>query len=423
MDILTVEKLGLVLGLSFFFGLAFEGFYFNSALSRPGGIRTFPLLALSGVVLYALEPKFALAFCVGLAVLGVWLYPYYRSEVARGNESPEAADGLMVPICNLVAYLLGPLALVGPPWLAIAMTVTAVVLLQARDRLHGLAKTIPRREVITVAQFLVLIGVILPLLPKEPVTTLTPITPFQVWLAVVVVSSVSYGSYLLQKALSARDSLLVTAVLGGLYSSTVTTVVLARKLAQAPINAREFQSGIVLATALMYLRLGAVVAIFNLPLALRLAAPLLVLALLGGAFAMLCLRLGRPAVAGKAVDVPKPANPLELPSALVFAVLFVVISIVTTWVEVRFGRGGVYALAAVVGVTDIDPFVLGVAQGSVADLGEANAAAAVLIAASSNNVLKAIYAASFAGWRRSLASVASLAALAVLGYGVAAWLA
>jgi uncharacterized membrane protein (DUF4010 family) len=425
LDTLTVEKLGLVLGLSFFFGLAFEGFYWNSALSRPGGIRTFPLLSLSGVLLYALEPKFAAAFCVGLVVLGVWLYPYYQSQVARGAEDREPPDGLMVPICNLVAYLLGPLALLGPPWLAIAMTVTAVVLLQARDRLHGLAKRIPSQEVITLAQFLVLIGVVLPLLPREPVTTLTPITPFQVWLAVVVVSSVSYGSYLLQKLLSARESLFFTSLLGGLYSSTVTTVVLARKLAQDPINRHEFQSGIVLATALMYLRLGAVVAIFDLSLALRLAAPLFVLALAGVALATLCLRLGRRAAAGggHAVEVPKPANPLELPSALVFAVLFVVISIVTTWAQARFGRAGVYTLAAVVGVTDIDPFVLGVAQGGVANLGVSNAAAAVLIAASSNNVLKAVYAASFAGWRRSVASAASLALLAVLGYAASAWFA
>jgi uncharacterized membrane protein (DUF4010 family) len=422
-ELLTVDKLGLVLGLSFFFGLAFEGFYWNSALSRPGGIRTFPLLALSGALLYALEPKLALPFCVGLVVLGVWLYPYYQAEVTRGTQSRETADGLMVPICNLVAYVLGPLALLGPPWLAIAMTVAAVVLLQARDRLHALAKRIPSQEVITLAQFLVLIGVILPLLPRAAVTTLTPITPFQVWLAVVVVSSLSYGSYLLQKLVSKRQSLFFTSVLGGLYSSTVTTVVLARKLAQDPANRHEFQSGIVLATALMYLRLGAVVAIFNLPLALRLAAPLFVLALAGAALAVLCLRLGKQADNGRVGEVPKPPNPLELRSALVFAVLFVVISIVTAWVEGRFGAAGVYALAAVVGVTDIDPFVLGVAQGGLAHLGQGNAAAAVLIAASSNNVLKAVYAASFAGWRRSLASAAALALLAALGYGVAAWMA
>ena len=121
--------------------------------------------------------------------------------------------------------------------------------------------------------------------------------------------------------------------------------------------------------------------------------------------------------------MPKPTNPLELPSALIFAVLFVVISIVSTWVAAKFGSTGIYALAAIVGVTDIDPFVLSIAQGGVAHLELSSAAIAVLIAASSNNLLKAAYAAGFAGWRRSLASIASLVILALLGYAASALLA
>ena len=71
-------KVSILLGLSFFFGLAFEGFYAKSQSSRPGGIRTFPLISLSGALLYELEPHYAIAFCVGLVVLGIWLYPYYQ---------------------------------------------------------------------------------------------------------------------------------------------------------------------------------------------------------------------------------------------------------------------------------------------------------------------------------------------------------
>ncbi len=295
MQLLTAEKLGILLGLSFFFGLSFESFYWKSARSRPGGVRTFPLISLSGAILYALEPRFAAAFCVGLVVLGIWLYPYYQAEVSNKEATSENTDGIMVPLCNVVAYVLGPVTLAREPWLAIGLTVAAVLLLRARDSLHALSQKIPGQEIITLAQFLVLTGVALPLLPNKPVTSLTPITPFQVWLALVVVSSVSYGSYLLQKLLSTQGSLFFTAVLGGLYSSTATTVVLARRLKQDPGNVHEFQSGIVLATALMYLRLGVVVAIFNLPLALSLAAPLAVLALTGAALAAICLWLGKRA--------------------------------------------------------------------------------------------------------------------------------
>ncbi len=132
MQLLTIEKLEIQLGLSFFFGLSFEGFYWNSARSRPGGIRTFPLISLSGAILYALEPQFAAAFCVGLIVLGIWLYPYYRVEVAQNEPSNQNADGIMVPMCNVVAYMLGPITLLQPPWFAIGLTVASVLLLRAQ---------------------------------------------------------------------------------------------------------------------------------------------------------------------------------------------------------------------------------------------------------------------------------------------------
>ncbi|MCA9028621.1 MAG: DUF4010 domain-containing protein [Planctomycetaceae bacterium] len=423
MQLLSLEKMGILVGLSFFFGLSFEGFYGKSARSRPGGIRTFPLISLCGAILYALEPKFAMAFCVGLIVLGVWLYPYYQAEVAQKRPADESADGIMVPLCNVVAYLLGPVTLLQPPWFPIGLTVAAVLMLRARDRLHTLAKSIPGQEIITLAQFLVLAGVVLPLLPNKPVTELTAITPFQVWLAVVVVSSLSYGSYLLHKLLPAGESLFLTSVLGGLYSSTATTVVLARQLKRDPSNRHEFQSGIVLATALMYLRLGVVVAIFNLPLAFRLAVPLATLAAVGGGLSAACLWLGRPAGHGEHAAAPPPGNPLELPAAVVFAVLFVVTSVGSMWVKKRFGDIGVYWLAGIVGVTDIDPFVLNVAQGGVAGLDQTAMVVAILIAASSNNTLKAIYSIIFSGWRRSWRSVISLSALTILGGVEAAWLA
>ncbi len=422
MQLLTADKLGMLLGLSFFFGLSFESFYWKSARSRPGGIRTFPLISLCGAILFSLEPQFAAAFCVGLIVLGVWLYPYYSIEVSRAGATNEDADGIMVPLCNVVAYLLGPVALIQPPWMAFALTVAAVLLLRARDRLHALAEKIPGREIITLAQFLVLTGVVLPLLPNKPLTTLTPITPFQVWLGVVVVSSLSYGSYLLQNLVSAKGSLFFTSVLGGLYSSTATTVVLARRLRENPTNRHEYQSGIVLATSLMYLRLGVVVAIFNVALARELVVPLVVLAAFGALLALLCLWGGGRRPKAEPIEAPQPGNPLELSAGLIFAVLFVVISVVSSWVEFHFGHVGLYWLAALVGVTDIDPFVLSVAQGGVIGSDKGVTAIAILFAASSNNALKAIYSIFFAGWRQSVGAAFSLVILGLLGCGIAAWL-
>ncbi|HUB97880.1 MAG TPA: DUF4010 domain-containing protein, partial [Stellaceae bacterium] len=112
-------------------------------------------------------------------------------------------------------------------------------------------------------------------------------------------------------------------------------------------------------------------------------------------------------------------NPLELGAAAVFAVLFVATSLAAAVVTRHFGAMGIYALAAVVGVTDISPFVLNLAQGGAAAVPASALAAAILIATSSNNVLKAGYAVAFAGWRASAASATVLMALALLGVGAA----
>ena len=411
------ENFALLLGLSFFFGLAFEEYFGPAGEKIPGGVRTFPLLALTGAMLYLLDPAHAITFSVGLLVLGAWLFAYYRSCLAQDTSPDRTKAGLVVLISNVLAYLLGPTVLAGAHWLAVGITVSAVLLLHARDPLHELARTIPAHEITTLGKFLVLIGVILPIVPDRPMTSLTTITPYQVCLAVVVVSALSYGSYLAQRLLSPERGVLLTAVLGGLYSSTATTVALARRMHEDPDARGEFQSGVILATALMYMRLTILFVVFNLSLARELAASLLVLFLIGLGLAGLWFWHASRATARPHTALP--LNPLELGAALLFATMFVVISMASSWIKREFGHTGLYWLASIVGLTDIDPFVLSLAQGSVEGLPLTTVMVAVLIAASSNNLLKACYAVVFAGWRMSLPIVGAMGLLAALGFGFA----
>jgi uncharacterized membrane protein (DUF4010 family) len=324
----------------------------------------------------------------------------------------------MTAICNVLAYLLGPVALTEPPWVAIGVTVVAVLLLTARERLHGFARRLEVSEIVTAGKFLILTGLVLPFLPSEPVTTLTTITPRQVWLSVVAVCTVSYASYLLQRYVASREGGLWTAVLGGMYSSTATTVVLARRAGQADGQLAQAQTGIILATAIMYLRLLVVVGLFNQSLALTLAPAMVMLAAVGLVLAGLWRFASHAPDRAGSVEGP-PSNPLELTPALIFAALFVVVSLAATWVRGRFGATGVYALAGIVGLTDIDPFVLSIASGGAEPLPDKTAAAAVLIAASSNNLLKTAYAVGFAGLRPALPPAAGLGLLALGGAAAA----
>jgi uncharacterized membrane protein (DUF4010 family) len=418
----SLTGVGLLLGLSLFLGFAFEDFFARSSTKHPGGIRTFPMLASAGGVLYVFDPAHFIPFTAGLLVLGVWLAIFYRRHLREPEEEGEPNVGLVVPVLNAHAYILGAIALALPPWVAVAFTVTAVLLLTGREKLHALARRVDVQEVITAGEFLILTGIILPLLPNEPVTTLTTITPRQAWLALVVVCSLSYASYLAQRYWAAAARGLWMPALGGLYSSTATTVVLARQAKANPAMRTQAEAGITLATAIMYLRILAIVAFFNLPLARELAPSLSGLSLAGLVICALQYWLAKPqARAPEAAELQRTGvNPLELGPAAVFAVLFVAVSFVSNWAKAEFGTSGIYSLAAIVGVTDIDPFVLNLAQGGTAGMSNSALAAAILIAASSNNILKAVYAAFFGGGRATAVSAAVLVVLAVGGVVIAA---
>jgi uncharacterized membrane protein (DUF4010 family) len=379
------------------------------------------MLALTGGVLYLLDPNRFVPFTGGLVVLGAWLTIYYWAYVGAPDEQGEPNAGIVVPILNIHAYVLGAVALALPPWIAVTMTVVAVLLLTGREQLHALARQVEIKEIVTAGQFLVLTGIVLPLLPNQPVTTLTPITPRQVWLALVVVCTFSYVSYLAQRYWAAAAGGLWMAALGGLYSSTATTVVLARQAKAQPALRPQAQAGITLATAIMYLRILAIVAIFNWALARALLLPMCALSAAGFIFCAVQYfrRIGTEKQSAQTMQLAASSNPLELGAAAIFALLFVAVSVATVLVKSEIGISGIYALAAIVGISDVDPFVLNLAQGGVAGVENAALAAAILIAASSNNILKAGYAAGFAGGKATAASAAALVALAAAGFAAA----
>ncbi len=409
------ERLALLLGLALFFGFAFEEFYSDELPSRPGGVRTFPLLALAGGSLYVIDERYGAAFIAGLLVVGSWIYAYIR----RQSKSQDAhAEGLfVVPACNLLAYTLGAIALTQPLWMCVGVAVAAVLLLSGRRTLHDWAGRVPTAEIVTAGQFLLLVGVVLPLLAGRPPIPYTSITPFGVWLAVVAVSTISYASYLLARYVFPGSGALLMSFIGGLYSSTATTVVLAR-LGRDDGMTGELQAGIVAATTVMYVRVLAVSSLFNLALGRALLVPTLVLTAAGAVLTFLRARAGR-----SSAHVTNPSNPLQLGSALVFAMLFVAVSMLTTLAQHYLGRAGIFALAGVVGITDIDPFVLSLAQSGAAQIGVTTAAAAILIATSSNNLLKALYAVVFSRRRESIVPAALLASLAALGLVLALFVA
>jgi uncharacterized membrane protein (DUF4010 family) len=400
-------KIVIVLFLSFLVGLEREE---HRAVEPPGryyfgGVRTFPLIGLIGYALALLSGGQLLPVIAGFAVVGAFLWLSYQNKLRAGGPA-----GVTTEMSGLVTYLVGALVSFNQLWIATTLAILSVLLLELKEWLEGFSERVPARDILAFTQFLLLSAVILPIVPDRTYGSFG-LNPFKAWLIVVAASAISYGSYLLQKLRKGEGALWISAVLGGIYSSTATTVVLAKRARQqhAP---HLFSGSILMASGVMYLRLLILIALFNRMLAARLLIDFLAAGFGGLAVGWIWSRIHDVEGKGTAKGV-EVKNPLELSAAILFAVAFVVLLAATHYAVIYFGRGGVYGLAAITGLTDIDPFVLGLTQSTGTTIGLA--AIGIAIAAASNNVAKSIYALSFADRETGTQTLALLMGVSLLG--------
>lgn len=407
-------KILLVLFLSFLIGLEREEHKAEAGHYGFGGVRTFPLIGLIGYSIALLSGTQLLPLTIGFLVIGGFLSLSYWHKLSCAEYA-----GVTSEMSGLATYLVGALVYYEHFWIATTLSVASLLLLELKTGLEKLASRAAPGEILTVAKFLLLSAVILPILPSQEFGRFH-INPFKTWLVVVAVSTISYGSYILQKLTKERGGVVLAAFLGGAYSSTLTTVVVARRAAHEE-HPHLFAGGILIASGVMYLRLVALLALFNRHLMTILAVPFLALAALAIVAGWMWSR--RPDANVDAVKRQfEPNNPLELVAAFFFAVLFLAMVVATQLAVTYLGRAGVDILAAVMGVTDVDPFIMGMTQaaGSLTPLKVA--AGAVLIAAASNNLVKGIYAFILADRKTGAQSLSLLIALAALGLVPLFWL-
>lgn len=400
-------RIAIVLLLSLFMGFEREEAKQHDGHYAFGGVRTFPLLGMLGYGLALVAGTDVIPVAIGFAVVGAFMVVSFRHKLAVSEHA-----GLTTEAGGLAIYLVGVLVQHGLLWIAATVAIISVLLLDLKRGLEGLAQRVPRDEIVTLAKFLVLAIVILPVLPDGKLTHFE-LVPSDIWLVVVAVSAISYGSYVLQRVLKGRGGVLIAAVLGGAYSSTVTTVVLARQAKQSRLP-NLFAGATLVASAMMYARLAVLLAVFNFALAAKLAPWFAGMAVIVGLAGWLIARQ-RVDGAAAAQAIQLPTNPLQLRAAFLFAIVFVLVLVLTSLAREHFGTSGIYILATIMGLTDVDPFILGIAHGAAATLSLDTAALAIMIAAASNNAIKAVYGASFADRPTGKRILALLLALAALG--------
>jgi uncharacterized membrane protein (DUF4010 family) len=405
-------KIVLVLFLSFLVGLEREEHKSDGNYSF-GGVRTFPLLGLIGFSIALIAGPQLLLLGIGLVVVAGFLLLSYWHKLAA-----EKPGGVTTEMSGLATFLVGALICYDHFWIATTLAVASLLLLDLKIALEKLATSVAPGEILTFAKFLLLSAVILPTLPNQEFGRFH-VNPYKTWLVVVAISGISYGSYVLQKITKGQGGIVLSALLGGAYSSTVTTVVMAKR-GKRENHPHLFAGGMLIACGMMYLRLTALLALFNHQLLSVLLFPFLSLA--AGALIIGWLWSRRPDENTSEVQRDyEPKNPLELLTAFMFAGLFMAMLIVTQLAVTHLGKAGVEILAAIMGVADVDPLIMGLTQDAGKITPVSVAAGAILIAAASNNVAKGVYAYSLADRKTGRMGLLFLVGLAAAGLVPLIW--
>jgi uncharacterized membrane protein (DUF4010 family) len=382
----------LVTLFSLLIGLSQRRLHITSDDSRLFGTdRTFTFIGLLGFILYIIEPEFQYLYMGGGVVLAIFLAINYYFKVSLHKDL-----GLTTVVIALITYCMAPLVMTQPAWLTILVVVTVLIFTELKETFTSFSQKIAKEEFITLAKFLIIAGIILPIVPNEPFVSYLTLTPYKVWLAVVVISSISYMSYLIKNYIFPKSGIIISGILGGMYSSTATTVILAKKSKENNSQKNNYGSAIILATAMMYLRIAILMMLFNIALFRHNFVIFLIMFLLSMAIGITVFFYQHKQEEEAEISLLRDRNPLEFKVAMLFMVLFVSFSFITYFALQYFGNNGLNALSVVVGVTDIDPFLITLFGGkynvSIELLSRATFQAII-----SNNVLKLIYALSFSG--------------------------
>ena len=320
--------------------------------SAKAGLRTFALVATFGTLAAMLADKSGSAWLLvaGLLIVGAMIIAAYFNSPSEDHD-----PGTTTVAALLLCYALGALIWYDQARLAIMLAITTTTLLYFKPELRGLTQRMTRRDLVSILQFLVLTFIILPILPNQNYGPYGAFNPFQAWMMVVLISGLSLAGYVALHWGGSRYGPALIGFLGGLVSSTATTLAYAR-------HGKNNESMVYLSAAIILI--ASQVVLVRLLVISALISPAVLPSLLlpmgtGLAFGVIATLLGWKKLSSNA-DLPMPtsANPAEIPAALSFALIYVVVLLGAAWLSDVAGNRGLYAIAAISGLTDVDAITL-----------------------------------------------------------------
>ena len=373
-------QLLVVVVAGFLIGLEIKTYRIQKEKTKEiGSVRTLAFISLIGYIFASINMNLYIAGYIAVALHFILFY-YFKLKNTR--------SGMILFLLSTLVYSFGIVVIKFNIWFLLMIFVAIIFISNLNKRLDSFYQKFDEQEIEIFAKLLLLSGVVLPLLPTTEISKFIPVSYFKVWLAVVVVSIFSYIGYVLKKYIFNDKGYLLTGILGGIYSSTATTIVLAKKASIGNMP-YLFSSSIIIATALMYIRLLGIAFAFNSTIANTILIPFVSLALIAIVISVILYNKSKNDTSAKTIQ-SDDSNPLELSTAFLFAFLFIAMATITHFVLTNYGNIGLNILSFIVGFTDIDPFVLSILS-SKFEVTSQGAATAILIATGSNNILKALY--------------------------------
>ncbi|MFN2238246.1 MAG: MgtC/SapB family protein [Thermoanaerobaculia bacterium] len=351
---MELSELFISLGIALGLGLL-VGFQREKTKRELAGLRTFPLITiwggLAGYLSIGLGGWVLAASIVALATL-----------IVVGNlhliEQKTFDAGLTTEVAMLVMFLVGAWLVLGPREVAVAIGGGVAVLLQAKDALHGLTERLDRDDLTAIMRFALIALVILPILPDEPFGPYDVLNLRAIWLLVVLIVGISLGGYIVYRFFGSKAGVLLGGLLGGVISSTATTVSYARRSRQHPEGARLAAVVVLIANSVVMIRVLVEIWLVGRSLFPAAAGPIGLLLLVQTAISLLFWWRVRHQDA----DLPEQENPAELKPALLFAALYAVVLVGVAAARTWFGDRGMYVVALISGLTDVDAITLSTAK-------------------------------------------------------------
>ncbi len=344
--ILIFQNLGVSLMLGLLVGLQRQHVH-----APLGGIRTFPLVTVFGTVCALLASTYG-GWIVAAGLIGV-----VATTVVGKITTPARGDdhtGLTTAIAMPLMYTVGAYVLNGNWSVAVAVGGMVAILLQMKLELHGIVARLGDADVKAIMQFVLISFIILPVLPDQAYGWYEVLNPREIWLMVVLVVGISLGGYVVWRYFGQQAGVVLGGILGGTISSTATTVSFAKRSRLAPSSVRAAAAVIMISTTVSFIRVVIEMAVVGQDFLLKCVLPMSVLV---SAALLLCV-VGWFGTRKETESMPEQANPTELKSALVFGALYAIILFAVAATKVHFERSGLFVVAVLSGLTDMDAITL-----------------------------------------------------------------